>query len=395
MDPDLSANHCEARERFRSGAEAFILPAADRIDAEESIPREVIARLAANDWLGAGLPEADGGMDALSLGLLCEEVGRVSSSVRSLLTVQGMVGQAVARWGSPEQRDRWLLPLRDGRAIGAFALTEPNVGSDARAVETSVRLDGRRLIVQGRKKWISFAQIADVFLIAVQLDGRPTIIVLERETPGLSIEPIRGMLGDRGAMLAQVVLNECEIHREDILGRVGLGISHVAATALDAGRHSLAWGCVGVARACLEDSMAYASERRQFGVPIGDHQLVRRLLARMHVNLQAARLLCLKAAYRRIAGDPEGISDALAAKYFASQIAYENATNAVQIHGAIGCSRERRVERYLRDAKITELIEGSTQIQELLIGQHILRDAGRSAARSLEREPMTTASAIV
>jgi glutaryl-CoA dehydrogenase (non-decarboxylating) len=373
MNLDLTAEHLRERTRFQQFADSEVGPFADRIDREEAIPAELIARLAEQRLLMAGGRREDGGMDAVTFGLLNEELGRVCSSVRSLVTVQGMVAQAIARWGTPQQRNRWLPRLHDGRTIGAFALTEANAGSDIQGVQTRVVQSAAGFTITGVKKWISFGQIADLFLVIGRLGSEPVAFLVERAMEGVSIEPIHGLLGDRGAMLATVSCDECYVDAQAMLGRRGFGLSHVASTALDCGRYSVAWGCVGIAQACLADSVAHASTREQFGVPIGDHQLIRRLLTRMHVDVQAARLLCLQAGRRRDRHDPQGLADTLVAKYFASRAAARSAADAVQIHGAVGCSHERRVERYYRDAKITELIEGSTQIQELLIGEQLLQ----------------------
>ena len=368
----LSDEQARARADFRAFADAHVAPFADGFDREERLPRGVIEETARRGYLGATLPEAYGGgaMSMVTYGLLNEEIGRGCSSLRSLLTVHGMVAHAVARWGSKELRARWLARL------AAFALTEPDVGSDARAVETSARPSQGAYVLTGRKRWVTFGQIADLFLVFAQCEGRPVALLVERDTPGLSIEPIKGMLGVRASMLAELSFEDCRVPRENLVGREGFGFSHVASAALDLGRYTVAWGCVGIAQACLEASLAYAGARRQFGALIKEHQLVRRMLTDMLTDVKAARLLCLRAGALRDAGAPEAIMETSVAKYFASGAAARAASDAVQIQGARGCSGESPVQRFMRDAKIMEVIEGSTQMQQITIAEYGYQGGG-------------------
>jgi glutaryl-CoA dehydrogenase (non-decarboxylating) len=375
MTTGLTDTQRDNQAAFRAFADSHVRPFADTFDRAEQLPRELIAQLAATNWLAAGFREADGGLDPISFGLLNEEIGAACSSVRSLLTVQAMVGSALGRWATREQQDQWLPRLRDGTAIGSFCLTEPNVGSDGKSVETAARRRGTEYVLDGHKKWISFGQIADVLLVIARVDDRPTAFLVDRQSPGIDIVPIRGLLGVRATMLAEVMFTECRVPADAVVGRVGLGFSHVATSALDVGRYSIAWGCVGIAQAALDAALQYAGSRRQFGVVLGEHQLVRRLLTRAIADVRAARLLCLNAARYRQEGDPAGVLETLIAKYFASNVASRIASDAVQIHGAVGVSREAVVERLMRDAKIMEIVEGSTQIQELLISRDVLQTA--------------------
>lgn len=236
------------------------------------------------------LPEEAGGagMDLVSFGLLNEELGRGCSSVRSLLTVHSMVCRALFRWGSREQKERWLRPLASGQTVAAFALTEPEAGSDAQAVQTSAAADGDAYLLSGRKKWVSFGQVADLFLVFARCGEGPAAFLVERGAPGLRVEPISGMLGVRASMLAELHLSGCRVPRQNLLGGVGFGLSHVASAALDYGRYSVAWGCVGIAQACLEACLRYTGERRQFGAYLKDHQLIQRMIARMVTGVKAA-----------------------------------------------------------------------------------------------------------
>lgn len=370
MRTALTPKQESARRSFREFVEGEIVPYADAFDREERLPPGLFAELAARGYLSAALPEKSGGMDAVTLGLLNEEVGRGCSSVRSLLTVHHMVTVAVSRWGSERQRDRWLPPMASGETIAAFGMSEPNVGSDARQVETSAVRDGDSFILNGEKKWISFGQVADLFLIFAQCEGRPCAFLVPRRADGLSTREITGLLGVRASMLAELRLTDCRVPRESLVGGVGFGFSHVAAAALDYGRYSVAWGCVGIAQACLDACLGHAGERRQFGSLLKDHQLVRRMLSDILTEVRAARLLCLHAGQLKEAGDPAAMPETLIAKYFASRTAMRAAGNAVQIHGARGCSAESPVARYFRDAKVMEIIEGSNEIQQLTIAEY-------------------------
>jgi glutaryl-CoA dehydrogenase (non-decarboxylating) len=356
---------------FRAFVAAAIIPVADRYDQEAWTPPELIQRLAERGYLGAVLPAQHGGqgMDMITFGLLNEELGRGCSSLRSLLTVHSMVGRALLKWGSEQQKAYWIPRMATGQGIAAFALTEPSVGSDAKSVATTATRCGDSYVLNGRKKWITYGQIADFFLIFARTEGQPAAFLVEHATPGLSIEPISGMLGLRASMLAELRLEDCRIPQENLVGRVGFGISHVASTALDYGRYSVAWGCVGIAQACLDACLRYTGERKQFGAYLKDHQLIQEMLTDMITNLKAARLLCYRAGYLKENRDPKAIMETSIAKYFASKTAVQASSAAVQIHGANGCSSTYPVQRYLRDAKIMEIIEGSTQIQQVMIAR--------------------------
>jgi len=374
---ELTTEQAVDQAAFRAFVDAEIFHQADQFDRDESIPAALIRKIGKHGYLGLNLPVEHGGAgkDMITLGLLHEEVGRACSSVRSLLTVHGMVAQSILRWGSSLLKERWLRRLARGEVIGAYGLTEPNVGSDAQSVETQAERVGDSYVLNGRKKWISFGQIADVFLIFARCQGKPAAFFVERETPGLSTEPIFGMLGTRAAMLAEVYLKDCRVPQENLIGREGFGFTHVLPATLDFGRYSVAWGCVGIAQACLEACIKYAGERKQFGSYLKDHQLIRQMLTDMIANIKAARLLCYQAGYYKDAGDPRTLTETLIAKYFASTMATRVATNAVQIHGARGCSSESSVQRYLRDAKVMEIIEGSTQLLEVSIAQYEYQNA--------------------
>jgi alkylation response protein AidB-like acyl-CoA dehydrogenase len=377
---ELTPEQAERRAHFRAIADARITPVADQWDHQGSVPCEVIELLASEGLLGAILPAKHGGLDldALSLGLLAEELGRGSVSLASLLTVHSMCSAAVLRLGTDDQRQTWLPRLAAGEAIGAFALTEPGTGSDAKSLKTRATRTTDGWTLDGTKRWISFGQVADVFLLFATSDEGVCAFLVEADSPGLEIRPIDGMLGFRAASLAELGLDRCRLPDDSLVGRPGLGFTWVANQALDLGRYTIAWASTGMVRACLDASLRYASTREQFGVPIKEHQLVRAMLADMWTDAEAAELLCANAGRLREDGDPDSVVATATAKYFSATAATRAASNAVQIHGANGCSGHYPVQRYFRDAKVLEIIEGSTQIQQLLISHSALARYGET-----------------
>ncbi|HET7231468.1 MAG TPA: acyl-CoA dehydrogenase family protein [Longimicrobium sp.] len=373
---EIGAAQAAARDAFAAYVAEHVAPHAGAWDRAAQTPRADIARLAATGWLGAVIPAEHGGagMDWVTFGLLNEELGRGCSSIRSLLTVHSMASHAILRFGSRAQKERWLPRLARGEAIGAFALSEPNVGSDASAVETVAEQDGDGWVLNGRKKWTTYGQIAGVYLLFAKTQGKPVAFLVERDSPGLTVEPLRGITGTRASMLAELRLDGCRVPADARLGGAGFGLGIAVAT-LEVGRYSVACGTAGIIRACLDASLAHAAERVQYGVPIGEHQLVQRMLAGMATGYRAAHWLCLRAGWLRDQGDPQAPHETFVAKYFASTAATQAALDAVQIHGAHGCSEGHPVERYLRDSRVMEIIEGSTQIQEITIARGEL--AGR------------------
>lgn len=372
MKIELTTQQRDAQAKFRAFVDEEIVPQANCYDQEERTPPKLIEKIAERGYLGAVLPKEFGGkgMDIITYGLLNEEIGRGCSSLRSLLTVHSMVAQALCKWGNKSQKEYWLPKLATGEIIVAFALSEPNVGSDAKSIETTATLSGDSYVLNGQKKWITYGQIADIFLVFAQCAGKPSAFLVEKNSPGLLIKPISGMLGVRASMLAELQFQDCRIPLENLVGRLGFGFSYVASSALDYGRYSVAWGSVGIAQACLEACIQYTSQRKQFGVYLKEHQLIRQMMTEMITNVKAARLLCYQAGYLKEIGDPSSIIETSIAKYFASTTATKVANDAVQIHGANGCTSEYSVARYLRDAKIMEIIEGSTQIQQITIADY-------------------------
>ncbi|PZG47438.1 acyl-CoA dehydrogenase [Spongiactinospora gelatinilytica] len=365
---DVQNKILQSHRRF---AEDEIAPHANAWDREGRVPREVVAAMGAAGHLGALIPAEYGGteLDMTEFGLLNEAIGFGCSSVRSVLTVHSMVSQAVTRWGNPEQRRAWLPGLATGEQVGAFALSEAEAGSDVAQITTVAENDGDGYLLSGTKRWITYGQGADVFLVFARHNGRHSAFVAGRDTPGLTVVPIDGMLGTRASMLAEVRFDNCRVPRSALLGRPGFGLAPIAAAALDVGRYSVAWGSVGLAQSCLELSLGHARERRAFGGPVFDHQLVQRLITDMATGVSAARLLCLQAGELVQGGAPTAVAAVWMAKYFASTSAFRAASDTVQIHGAYGCDPDGSPQRLFRDAKVMEIIEGSTQIQQTMIAR--------------------------
>ncbi len=385
MDKHASSLHTERRQEVARILAAFAPADIAAWDQAESLPAEVTRSLAQAGLLGTFIESGHGGRnwDAVSFGLLCAEFGQTSLSLLSILTVHSMVLEALRLSGTTQQRADWLPTLTSGEKLGAFALTEPDFGSEATGIQTTLVQCDEGYRVTGRKKWISYAARADVLLVFGKLeDGSAVACLLPTDTEGLSITPMKGLLGFRAAMLGEIEMKDCVIPAANLLGGKGAGINYVAAGALDLGRLAIAFGSLGAMEACVADSVTYASKRKQFGQALAKHQLIQHMLADMITAYKAAERLCLHAAELRSAGSPMAAMETATAKYFTSTHAVTVANQAVQIHGAAGCSAgESRTERFYRDLKITEIIEGSNQMQQLMIAQNGMGEFVQSALR--------------
>lgn len=367
MTLELRPEQHAARAAFREFFQTSVARRAADFDRAAAMPESVIGEIAARGYFGLGVPAEDGGAgtDLVTLGLLHEQAGRACSSVRSIMTAHQMVATALARWGTRDQRRRWLGDLASGRRLASFCLTEAGAGSDVTALATTVRIAGTTCTLDGAKSWVTGGRLAGVFLVIARSEGLPVAVVVDRGTPGLTITPARDVVGVRASMLAELTFEECTVPADHLIGRPGVGLSHVAATALDMGRYSVAWGCVGLIGACLDASRAYARRRVQFGAALIEHQLVRRLITNMMTDARAAGLLALRAGQLKDAGDPAAPLETVIAKYFAARAAARAAAGAVQIHGAAGCAADALVARCYRDAKIMEIIEGSNEMNQI------------------------------
>jgi alkylation response protein AidB-like acyl-CoA dehydrogenase len=374
VDFALSDEQQLIRQTARAFCDAEIAPHAAEWDRTEEIDRGIVAKLAELGFLAAALPEEHGGMglDMVSYTLVVEEIGRADSNVRGIVSVSnGLYGKSVARWGTPAQQAALLPGLAAGTELGCYALTEPGAGSDPGGLETRAERDGDGWVLSGQKIFItlgSWAAHALVFARTGEAGPRGiTCFVVPTDSPGFEARPIKGKLGLRAQDTAELFLDGVRVPADGVLGEVGGGFK-VAMSALDHGRISLGAGCVGIAQGCLDASVAYTKDRRQFGRSVASFQLVQELLADIAVETEAARLLVRRAAATADSGARHTV-EASYAKYFASEAAVRAANAAVQAHGGYGYVDEYPVGKYLRDARVTTLYEGTSQIQKLLIGR--------------------------
>jgi alkylation response protein AidB-like acyl-CoA dehydrogenase len=369
-------------EEFRSFVARNVEPFAEQWDRDQRIPDSVISSLAECGYLGCSLPSDYGGQgwDIVTFGLLNEAFGRGSSALTGVLTVQAMVSMALLKWGTAEQKRKWLPPLAKGEMIGAFALTEPGAGSAIQSLVTEFtqNSEGHPLILNGNKKWISCAQFATVFLVFGTLGRRSVACVVPRETPGLRVEPISDLMGFRAGGLAQLHFQDVEVPSANLVGKPGFALSHVAPVGLHYGRISTACSALGLLRGCFEESVDHAAVRKVGDKTVGDIGMIRSLIARMGTDLEAGSFLCHNACRAEDDHLPEVFEKTLIAKYFTSRAVVRAASDAVQIRGASGCHGSSPVSRYYRDAKIMEIIEGTTQIHEHLLGGIFLGQVRRS-----------------
>ena len=374
MDFSLTPEQELIRDSAREFCEREILPHAGDWDRAEELDRGLVPKLAAAGYLGATISEEYGGMglDMVSYCLLMEELGRADSSVRGIVSVNlGLVGKTVAKWGTEQQKREWLPQLATGTALGCYALTEPGSGSDPAGLVTRAERDADDWLLSGSKLFITLGSWAGLALVFARSGGEGarglTCFLVPTATAGYSATPIKGKLGLRAQDTAEVFLYGVRVPDSNRLGAEGDGFK-VAMSALDNGRISLAAGCVGIVQGCLDACLGYAAERRQFGKAISSFQLVQELLADMAVELDAARLLTWRAALLADSGERHTLESSVA-KYYASEASVRAANAAVQVHGGYGYVDEYPVGKYLRDARVTTLYEGTSQIQKLIIGR--------------------------
>ncbi|MFI5529892.1 acyl-CoA dehydrogenase family protein [Kitasatospora sp. NPDC051853] len=374
MNLELSEEQAAVRELAAEFTDREIVPHAADWDRAESVDRAVIGKLGKVGFLGLTIPEEYGGSggDHLAYCLVLEELGRGDSSVRGIVSVSlGLVAKSVNGFGTEEQKRHWLPRLTSGEALACFALTEPGTGSDAANLSTKAVRDGDHWLITGAKTFITNGTWADVALVFARTGGAGhrgiTAFLVPTDTPGFQRREIHGKLGLRGQATAELTFDAVRVPDSARLGPEGKGFT-VAMAALAKGRMSVAAGCVGIARACLDAAVRYATEREQFGKPIASYQLVQEMLADISVELEAARLLTWRVADLIDRGLPFA-TESSTAKLFASEAAVKAANNALQVFGGYGFIDEYPVGKYLRDARVMTLYEGTSQIQKLLIGR--------------------------
>jgi butyryl-CoA dehydrogenase len=375
VDFQLSDEQRLISETAREFAEREILPRVRDNDRAGRFDRELASKMGEVGYLGAPVAEEYGGrsLDYIGYGLIVEQIGRADSSARTVVSVQtSLVAGSIERWGSEEQKRAWLPRLCSGEALGCFGLTEPDTGSDAANLRTRATRIDSGWSISGQKMWISLGNYAEVALIFAQTDPEKkhrglACFLVPTASEGFTAQEIHGKLGLRSSDTAEISLDEVEVPDEAMLGEIGDGFK-VAMSALDNGRYSVAAGCVGVCEGCVEASVAYAKERKQFGVPLARFQLVQEMIADMILKRDASRMLVLRAGLLKDEGAPNTMETSVA-KLYATEAAVECANLAIQVHGGSGYVDDYPVERYLRDSRVTTLYEGTSQIQKLIIGR--------------------------
>ncbi len=373
----------EAQRMIYNTAKAFaereIRPHVRERANDETFPLEIMGKLAENGLLAGPFPEEYGGagIDNVSYVLLCEAIGGASPSVfTAALTVQlSLVSTAVCNFGDDEQRQRWLPDLFSAKKVGAFALTEPNVGSDPAAMELTAQRDGDDWVLNGSKFWISNGGQADVIVVFAQTDPGArhkgvAAFVVDGDAPGLERQGIEDKLGLNASNTAALFFDGVRVGDDRVLGEAGDGFK-IAQTSLESGRTSTAACAVGIIQSCLDACVNYANQREQWGKPIAGHQLIQEMVADMATDCEAARLLTVQAAQTRDAGE-RATKHVVMAKHFATEAAVKAARTAISLHGGVGYLGEYPVEGLLRDAIGLSLYEGTTQIQKLLLGREVL-----------------------
>ncbi|MBI5562049.1 MAG: acyl-CoA dehydrogenase family protein [Deltaproteobacteria bacterium] len=377
MDFDLTDEQKLIKETVRRFADEEIIPHARDNDVHGRFPADIIAKMGAIGLLGGVVPERYGGsgLDFIADAVIFEEIGRACSSVRTIVSVQVSLAElSILTWGSEGQKTRFLPGLCKGEILGAFALTEPHAGSDAAGIRTTAIKKGGGWLLNGSKTWISTGNRADISIVFAKTSPEAgakgiSAFIVGKDSPGFTSTEIKGKMGLRSADTASLFFHDCLVPEDAMLGKPGDGLK-IALASLDNGRYGVAAGCVGIIQACIDASVKYAKEREQFGRPIAGFQLVQDMIARMHVDAEAARLLVYRAGHLKNKGVRNTLETSVA-KYFASEAAVRAATDAIQVHGGYGYSDEYPVERYLRDAKVATIYEGTSQIQKLIIGEHL------------------------
>ncbi len=378
VDFRLEEEHRLVQQTAREFATREILPVASQLDSEHRFPTEIVRGLGELGLMGIMVPEEYGGagMDHVAYVLAMEEIARACASTAAIMSVNNsLVCDPILRYGTEQQKRRYLPVLASGREVGCYCLTEPSAGSDAASLQTTARLDGDQWVLNGTKVFVTNAREAWVFVVYARTEEQPgargiSAFLVERDHPGISVGKVERKMGLLATSTCEVLLEDCRVPEDNLLGQRGEGFK-VALSTLDGGRIGIAAQAVGIARAALEESVGYAKQRRQFGQPIAEFQAIQWKIADMATRIEAARLLTLRAAWLRDQGKRCTL-EASMAKLFASETAMWAASQGVQIFGGYGYIKDYPVERYFRDAKITEIYEGTSEIQRLVIARNLL-----------------------
>ncbi|HLB68910.1 MAG TPA: acyl-CoA dehydrogenase family protein [Thermoplasmata archaeon] len=385
MDFRLTDEQSLVRDTAKEFVDKEIIPHVREWEAKGEIPRSLYAKMAKLGFLGAPVPTKYGGagMDYVSFALFVEEISRGSSSVRTTISVQTSLSETtLTLFGNEEQKEEWLVPLAKGEKFGAWALTEPEAGSDAANLQTSARKEGDEWVLNGAKRFISNGSVADYVFVYAREPGTKrheglSCFMVPKGTPGFTVTKVETAtkLGLRASPTADLAFEDCRVPLDHLVGKRGNGWEQVMKT-LNNGRLGIAAGAVGVARAALEAATKYAQDRKAFNRPIGDFQLIREMIAESAMEIDAARLLTLRAAHLRDLGIDNTLEVSMA-KLYGAQMAMRVTDRAIQIHGGYGFSGDFDVERYFRDARVLGLYEGTNEIQKLIIAERLLGPSRR------------------
>jgi glutaryl-CoA dehydrogenase (non-decarboxylating) len=381
MDFALTEEYRMVQRMVRDFAQKEIAPIIKEQDRKQEMAAFILPRMGELGILGICFPVRYGGqgMDYIALGLACEELEAVDTTLRVVMSVHtGLCSMTLLQWGTEEQKQKFLVPLAKGEKIGCGAFSEPGAGSDFANIQATGRKDGDHFILNGEKMWISLASQADYAMVTVRTNpgaDKPsrglTTFIVDLHSPGATRGDIHGKLGVRAGSTGWISFQDVRVPTENMIGHEGEGFK-VTMSAFDSGRYTVAAGAVGLIRASLAASVAYANERRSFGKPIAEHQMIQTKIARMALDYDAARLLYLKAGWLKNQGT-RNTRETSAAKWYATETSFSAASEAVQIHGGYGFSDEYEVERYLRNSKGAMIYEGSNEIQRLIQASYALR----------------------
>jgi len=380
MKFELTEEQKEVQRTAREFAKKEILPLARKIDEEEYFPKEIIKKLADIGFMGMMVPEKYGGagFDTISYVLAMEEISAACASTGVIMSVNNsLVSDPLMRYGTEEQKMKYLMPLAKGEKLGCFCLSEPDCGSDAAGLRTMARKEGNECIIEGTKNFVTNGPQADIAIVFATIDKNLKhkgicAFILEKDMKGYIISKVEKKLGIRGSGTAQIILDGVRVSEKNLLGQVGEGFK-IAMTTLDGGRIGIASQALGIARAAFEEAVKYSKERKAFGQNICEFELVQEMIAEMGTRIDAARLLTLRAAYLKDK-KMRFTKEAAMAKLFASETAMWVTIKAIQVFGGYGYITDNTVERHFRDAKITEIYEGTSEIQKIVIAANILKE---------------------
>jgi alkylation response protein AidB-like acyl-CoA dehydrogenase len=378
MDVFLNEKNHAVRRSVRAFCERELMPIAKDLDLEARFPWEVIEKMGKLGYFGIQVPKEFGGagMDAVSYVIVIEEISRACAGLGLCLTVHYGVGIfPIMAFGTDEQKNKWIPPLAKGEKIGAFCLTEPNAGTDPGGIEATAFRDGDHYVVNANKVFVTNGGVADVCLIFARTNAEGghkgiSVIVVERGTPGFVVGDLEDLCGMRANPVSSIRLCDCRVPVGNLIGKEGMGLQ-IGLKALDTGRMGIGAQALGIAQAAFDEAVRYAKERHQFGVPIAKHQAIQMMIADMATQIDAARLMVYRAAVMDNKGKPLSQVAAMA-KLFASETACNVTDLAVQIHGGYGYSKSYPVERYYRDARVTRIYEGTSEIQRVVIARSVL-----------------------